>query len=98
LGTTQALATQHNPAVPTALAFLNTIYPTLKRWGIISRTYSAGFHEEFGMKREPPKFVCGTKTARPCWLDFFKLMKKIEVPGDFLLHRQDSPPQERNLF
>jgi len=32
------------------------------------------------------------------WDDFFALMKTVEVPADFLDDRQDSPPQERDLF
>ena len=31
------------------------------------------------------------------WRDFFELMKTIDVPGDFLAARKDSPPQRRNL-
>lgn len=32
------------------------------------------------------------------WRDFFELIKTIEVPKDFLAHRQDAPPQKRKLF
>jgi antitoxin VapB len=32
------------------------------------------------------------------WHDFFELMKKIEVPDDFLADRKDKPPQKRVLF
>ena len=32
------------------------------------------------------------------WEDFFELMKRIEVPDDFLADRKDTPPQKRNLF
>jgi len=32
------------------------------------------------------------------WRDFFELMKKIEVPDDFLADRKDTPPQKRVLF
>jgi antitoxin VapB len=32
------------------------------------------------------------------WLDFFDLMKSIEVPEDFLADRHDAPPQKRKLF
>jgi hypothetical protein len=31
------------------------------------------------------------------WTDFLDLMKMIEVPSNFMAHRQDSPPQERKL-
>jgi len=31
------------------------------------------------------------------WEDFFELMKTVDVPGDFLAARKDSPPQRRNL-
>lgn len=32
------------------------------------------------------------------WAGFFELMKKIEVPKDFLDERRDAPPQKRKLF
>jgi len=32
------------------------------------------------------------------WQDFFELMRTIDVPEDFLAHRQDAPPQKRKLF
>jgi antitoxin VapB len=32
------------------------------------------------------------------WQEFFDLMKTIEVPDDFMVEREDSPPQERDLF
>jgi len=32
------------------------------------------------------------------WQDFFDLMNTIDVPADFLVDRQDSPPQERDLL
>ena len=32
------------------------------------------------------------------WLDFFELMKTIEVPEDFMADRKDVPPQKRKLF
>jgi antitoxin VapB len=32
------------------------------------------------------------------WRDYFELMKTIDVPEDFLAHRQDAPPQKRKLF
>ena len=32
------------------------------------------------------------------WQDFFELMKRIEVPDDFLVDRKDTPPQKRDLF
>ncbi len=32
------------------------------------------------------------------WQDFFELMKKIEVPDDFLSDRKDTPPQKRDMF
>ena len=32
------------------------------------------------------------------WHDFFELMKKIEVPDDFLADRKDTKPQKRVLF
>ena len=32
------------------------------------------------------------------WLDFFELMKQVDVPEDFLVEREDAPPQKRELF
>ena len=32
------------------------------------------------------------------WVDFFELMKNIDVPSDFLTGRDDRPPQKRKLF
>jgi antitoxin VapB len=32
------------------------------------------------------------------WLDYFELMKTIDVPEDFLADRKDAPPQKRKLF
>jgi antitoxin VapB len=35
-------------------------------------------------------------SGRPeSWVDFFELMKTIEVPEDFLEHRENGPPQKR---
>lgn len=32
------------------------------------------------------------------WQEYFELMKKIEIPGDFMSDRKDDLPQERELF
>jgi antitoxin VapB len=32
------------------------------------------------------------------WLDFFELMKQVDVPDDFMNARKDGPPQKRELF
>lgn len=32
------------------------------------------------------------------WDDFFALMKTVQIPDNFLTHREDSLPQERDLF
>ena len=32
------------------------------------------------------------------WQEFFELLKKIDVPDDFLADRKDAPPQKRALF
>lgn len=32
------------------------------------------------------------------WLDFFELMNQVDVPEDFLVEREDAPPQKRELF
>jgi len=38
-------------------------------------------------------------SAKPSsWDDFFELRDNTDVPKDFMLDRDDRPPQERNLF
>jgi antitoxin VapB len=32
------------------------------------------------------------------WQDFFELLKKIDIPEDFLSDRDHTPPQKRDLF
>ncbi len=32
------------------------------------------------------------------WQDFFELLKNIDIPGDFLSDRDQTPPQKRDLF
>jgi antitoxin VapB len=32
------------------------------------------------------------------WQDFFDLVKKFDISSDFMEDRQDTPPQERDLF
>ena len=32
------------------------------------------------------------------WEDFLTLLKQVKVPHSFLQDRQDSPPQDRDLF
>ena len=32
------------------------------------------------------------------WDDFLSLLKKVKVPNDFLMDREDTPPQERDIF
>jgi len=32
------------------------------------------------------------------WDDFFELVRRADVPEDFLSDRQDHPPQKRDLF
>jgi antitoxin VapB len=32
------------------------------------------------------------------WEDFFELMRGIDMPSDFLVERDDTPPQKRKLF
>jgi antitoxin VapB len=32
------------------------------------------------------------------WEDYFKLLKTLDIPSDFMSNRQDLPPQERKLF
>jgi antitoxin VapB len=38
-------------------------------------------------------------SAKPSsWDEFFRLRDRTDVPDDFMLDRDDQPPQERNLF
>lgn len=32
------------------------------------------------------------------WDDFLELAKKVEIPSDFMADREDSLPQERDIF
>ncbi len=32
------------------------------------------------------------------WQDFFKLVKSLDIPADFMTDRTDTPPQKRELF
>lgn len=32
------------------------------------------------------------------WQDFFELVDRLDIPGDFLTNRRDTPPQKRKLF
>jgi antitoxin VapB len=32
------------------------------------------------------------------WQDFFDLIDKLDIPGDFMSKRDDSPPPKRKLF
>ncbi|CAM4483203.1 MAG: Antitoxin VapB2 [Legionella sp.] len=32
------------------------------------------------------------------WDDFFNLLKTVEIPKDFMVSREDSLPQERDIF
>jgi antitoxin VapB len=32
------------------------------------------------------------------WDDFFALLKEVEIPGNFMIDREDSLPQERDIF
>ena len=32
------------------------------------------------------------------WDDFFDLLKTVEIPKDFMVEREDSLPQERDIF
>jgi antitoxin VapB len=60
-----------------------------------------------GVASRAPRFMCVGNPAtgdvilsrRPeSWEDFLELMKNIEVPPDFLVDREDAPPQKRKLF
>jgi antitoxin VapB len=49
--------------------------------------------------RKDPKtgdVILSRKTEN--WDDFFKLLKTVEIPNDFMMAREDALPQERDLF
>jgi antitoxin VapB len=49
--------------------------------------------------RRDPESGDGILSRRPeSWHDFFRLLKTLELPEDFLTDRKDTPPQKRNLF
>lgn len=49
--------------------------------------------------RKDPKTGNVILSRKPeTWDDFFALLKNIDIPQDFLSEREDSPPQDRDLF
>ncbi len=53
---------------------------------------------EVYVRRDPATGDVVLSRRPDSWQDFFELMKKIEVPQDFLADRGDTPPQKRNGF
>ena len=53
---------------------------------------------EVYIRRDPASGDVILSRRPESWQDFFELMKTIDVPEDFLAHRQDAPPQKRKLF
>ena len=53
---------------------------------------------EVYVRRDPASGDVILSRRPESWQDFFELMKKIEVPDDFLVDRKDTPPQKRDLF
>ena len=49
--------------------------------------------------RKDPKTGDVILSRKPgTWDDFFDLLKTVEIPEDFMVEREDSPPQERDIF
>jgi antitoxin VapB len=43
--------------------------------------------------------VLSDQPGRKAWRDFFKLLRSIDVPADFMTKRpMNRPPRERNIF
>ena len=53
---------------------------------------------EVYVRRDPVSGDVVLSRRPDSWKDFFELMKKIEVPQDFLADRGDTPPQKRTGF
>jgi antitoxin VapB len=53
---------------------------------------------EVYIRRDPATGDVVLSRKPESWQEFFDLMKTIEVPDDFLVEREDLPPQKRKLF
>ena len=53
---------------------------------------------EVYVRRDPESGDVILSRRPESWNDFFELMKTVDVPDDFLAHRDDAPPQKRKLF
>jgi antitoxin VapB len=49
--------------------------------------------------RKDPKTGDVILSRKPgTWDGFFELLKTVQIPKDFIVEREDSLPQERNIF
>ena len=53
---------------------------------------------EVYIRRDPANGDIILSRRPDSWLDFFELMKTLDVPEDFLADRRNAPPQKRKLF
>ena len=53
---------------------------------------------EVYVRRDPESGDVILSRRPESWNDFFELMKTVDVPDDFLAHRDDALPQKRKLF
>jgi len=53
---------------------------------------------EVYIRRDPANGDIILSRRPESWLDFFELMKTLDVPEDFLADRRNAPPQKRELF
>ena len=53
---------------------------------------------EVYVRRDPATGDVVLSRRPDSWQDFFDLMKTIDVPKDFMVARDDAPPQKRELF
>ena len=53
---------------------------------------------EVFVRRDPTTGDVVLSRRPDSWQDFFDLMKTIDVPKDFMVARDDAPPQKRELF
>jgi antitoxin VapB len=53
---------------------------------------------EVYVRRDPESGDVILSRRPESWRDFFRLVKTLDLPEDFLADRNDAPPQKRNLF
>ncbi|MFZ0284233.1 MAG: type II toxin-antitoxin system VapB family antitoxin [Terriglobales bacterium] len=53
---------------------------------------------EVYVRRDPESGDVILSRRPESWTDFFRLVKTLDLPKDFLADRNDVPPQKRDLF